>query len=273
MVSNYRSDRSWTSVDSTLKEMRRIQADRRYRDERGAFFIEGVRNFVQVVDHHFDIVVIVYSEKLLTDPLARKFVRQLRRAGVPTVRLSPENFHTTSQTRKASGVGAIVSQRWSHLRSTALDTDLCWLILGLVRSPGNFGTLIRTSEAIGGAGFILLDRTVDPYFSITARGSMGALFRQHFVRTNCQALKSWATENRCQVIGASPDGATDFHQFTFPRTTLLFLGEERQGLTPGQRSLCDHMVRIPMVGQADSLNLGVAGSLLMYEVYRSRSGP
>jgi TrmH family RNA methyltransferase len=64
-----------------------------------------------------------------------------------------------------------------------LETDLCWVILGLVRSLGNFGTLIRTSEAIGGAGFILLDRAVDPYDPVTVRATMGSLFRQQFVRT------------------------------------------------------------------------------------------
>jgi TrmH family RNA methyltransferase len=150
MVSKYHSDYPWKSVDTTLSEIKRLQRDRRYRDTRGAFFIEGVRFFVQVADQHFDHVVIVYSEKLLTAPLARKLVRQFRRAGVPTVRMSPEDFQKISLTKRASGVGAIVRQRWARLNSITLDRGLCWVILGLVRSPGNFGTLIRTSEAVGG---------------------------------------------------------------------------------------------------------------------------
>ncbi|CAN1209523.1 hypothetical protein TUMEXPCC7403_04825 [Tumidithrix helvetica PCC 7403] len=77
-------------------------------------------------------------------------------------------------------------------------------------------------------------------------------------------------QQNCTVIGASPDGAVDLHQIEYPHSTLLFLGEERQGLTPIQRSLCQQLVRIPMVGAADSLNLAIAGSLMMYEVYRSR---
>ncbi|MBE9104140.1 RNA methyltransferase [Nostoc cf. edaphicum LEGE 07299] len=100
---------------------------------------------------------------------------------------------------------------------------------------------------------------------------MGSLFNQKFVRTSFSALRHWVQNHRCPVIGASPDGMSEFHQFNYPNSTLLFLGEERQGLTPEQRDLCQHLVRIPMVGAVNSLNLAVAGSLLMYEVYRSRT--
>ena len=271
MAGQYHSDRPWISVNATLNEIKRVQIDRRYRDTRGVFFIEGVRPFVQAADNHFSLVVIVYSEKLLTNPIARKLVRRFRRSGVPTLRVSPETFRRFSQTRRASGVSAIVRQQWTRLKSVVPDSALCWVILGLVRSPGNFGTLIRTSEAVGGAGFVILDRAVDPYAPATIRASMGALFRQQFVRTNYQALQSWVQKHHAHVIGASPDGIKNFQQFTYPRTTLLFLGEEREGLSPQQRSMCDHLVRIPMVGQADSLNLGVAGSLLMYELFRARN--
>jgi TrmH family RNA methyltransferase len=263
----------WTrSVNGTLKEIRRLQRDRRYRDGRGAFFIEGVRNFVQAADHRYDdIVAIIYSEKLLTAPLARKLVRRSRRAGIPTLRTSPEKFRTFSQTQRASGVSAILRQRWTPLEEAGTDVDLCWVILGLVRSAGNLGTLIRTSEAVGGAGFILLDPAVDPFAPPAVRASMGALFRQRFIKTDYQTLQDWLRRNDCCVTGASPDGALNFHHVAYPRPALLLLGEERQGLSAQQRSLCSQLVRIPMVGQADSLNLGVAGSLLMYEVLRANS--
>lgn len=156
--------------------------------------------------------------------------------------------------------------------SIDIDSGLCWIILGLVRAPGNFGTLIRTSEAIGGNGFILIDNKVDVFTPAIVRASMGAIFRQRFVRTSLKALAKWIRMQNIQIIGASPDGSNDFHHFIFPRPTLLFLGEERQGLSTEQRSICDHLVSIPMMGQADSLNLGVAGSLLMHEIYRNWQG-
>lgn len=269
MVGKYHTDHPWANLKSTLKEIKRLQNDRRYRDARGVFFIEGVRNFVQVNDNNLGIVSIVYSEKLLTSPLARKLVRQNRRNGVPTLCIKPELFRKISLMDRASGVSAIVRQRWHRLDSIDKHSGLCWVILGLVRAPGNFGTLIRTSEAIGGNGFILIDKKVDVFAPTTVRASMGAIFGQRFVRTTLHALEKWIRIHDVHIIGASPDGHNDFHHFTFPRPTLLFLGEERQGLSVEQRSLCDYLVSIPMKDQADSLNLGVAGSLLMYEIYRN----
>jgi TrmH family RNA methyltransferase len=144
-------------------------------------------------------------------------------------------------------------------------------VLEAVRSEGNLGSLIRTSEAIGGAGFILVGPRIDPFDPAVVRASMGALFRQTLIRTHERSLRNWVHRHRCRVIGASPDGSADLHRFDYPRPTILVLGEERQGLTPLQRDLCSDLVRIPMVGAADSLNLAVAGSLLLYEVYRARS--
>jgi TrmH family RNA methyltransferase len=144
-------------------------------------------------------------------------------------------------------------------------------VLEAIRSVGNLGSLIRTSEAVGGAGFILIGTRIDPYDPVVVRASMGVLFRQRFIRTSYRSLGRWFRRHGCRVIGASPDGPADLHRFDHPRPTILVLGEERQGLTAVQRDLCSCLVRIPMVGVADSLNLAVAGSLLLYEVYRARS--
>ena len=100
---------------------------------------------------------------------------------------------------------------------------------------------------------------------------MGALFRQTLIRTHDRSLRNWVRRHRCRVIGASPDGSAELHRCDYPRPTILVLGEERQGLSPFLRDLCSDLVRIPMVGAADSLNLAVAGSLLLYEVFRARS--
>ena len=182
-----------------------------------------------------------------------------------------EAFRQVSTTSRASGVGAVVAQRWSPLHGTSPRAGLCWVVLEAVRSEGNLGSLIRTSEAIGGAGFILAGPRLDPFDPAVVRASMGALFRQTFIRTNDRGLRNWVRCHRCRVIGASPDGPAELHRFDYPRPTILVLGEERQGLSTFQRELCSDLVRIPMVGAADSLNLAVAGSLLLYEVFRARS--
>ena len=259
-----------TSLNYLLEDAIRLQNNRHYRNDKQLFFIEGVKNFNEAIDNKFTIERILYSEQLLKSVIARKHVRQLRRRGITTVKLSPEQFRRISNAKKVSGVAAVCKQRWSKLETSSPNLGLCWNVMGSVNSPGNFGTLIRSSESIGCAGFILLDRDVDPYMPSTVRSTMGAVFRQRFIRTNLAKLRKWIQKNQCEIIGASPDGIKELHHFNFRNTRLLMLGEERKGLTEAERNMCDHLVRIPMVGHSDSLNLAVAGSLFMYEVFRNK---
>jgi TrmH family RNA methyltransferase len=269
MKDEYRADYRQLDAAPTLTRIRKLQGERRYRDQHRLFFIEGVRNFVTAIDHRCSVETLLYSEKLLTAPLARKFVRQLKRAGVPFARVSPEEFRSISRAEHASGVAAILHQRIQTLEQIQPDQFSCWTVLSQVQSLGNLGTLLRTSAAIGADGFILLGQQVDPYEPVVVRSTMGALFKQTLVRTNVERFRNWIKAHRLSVIGASPDGVVDYDRVRYARPTVLMLGHERSGLTDEQRSLCQQIVRIPMVGGADSLNLAVAGSLLLYSVFRS----
>ena len=256
-------------IEPTLSSVERLQRDRGYRDAKGLFYVEGVRNFIEAVDHRFSLETLLYSEKLLTNPIARKLVRRLKRSGVPFVRATPEQFRRVSRTERASGVGAILRQRVWGLAQIQLDQHKYWTALSQARSPGNFGTLVRTSAACGGAGFILLGDSTDPFDPAAVRATMGALFKQMLVRTTHDQLRLWVQEHDVQVVGASPDGLIEYDQVSYKRPALLVLGGERKGLTEDERSICHHVVRIPMVDGMDSLNLAVAGSILMYKVFRS----
>ena len=269
MIGVKNADR-WLNVETALAEVQKLQSDRKYRDRFDLFFIEGVRNFIKAMDCGCDLAAILFSEKLCIAPVARKLFRRARRNGIPCINLSPEQFRQVSRADRASGIAAIVRQNWWQLQDISPREGLFWTVLETVRSPGNFGTLIRTSEAVGGAGFILIGNRIDPFDANVIRAGMGGIFRQKFVRTNYSQLARWMRRHACKAIGASPDGAFDLHRFDYPSSNLIFLGEERQGLNSQQRELCKHLVRIPMQGEADSLNLAVAGSLLMYEVLRSR---
>jgi TrmH family RNA methyltransferase len=128
--------------------------------------------------------------------------------------------------------------------------------------------LMRTSAAIGASGFILIGDSIDPFDPAVVRATMGALFRQTIVRTTAEQLRRWVRMNKIEVIGASPDGFEDYREGSYRRPAVLMLGTERRGLTDEQRGLCNRVVRIPMLEGMDSLNVAVAGSLLMYEVFR-----
>ena len=202
-------DRSASDAQTSLDEIRHLQADRAHRDARRMFFVEGVRNVVHAIESGFQIETLLYSEKLLIVPIARRLVRDRCRTGTPTVHVTPETFRQISTTHHASGVGAIVSQWWSPLHGASPRAGLCWVVLEAVRSEGNLGSLIRTSEAIGGAGFILVGPRLDPFDPAVVRASMGALFRQTFIRTNGPSLWHWLRRHRCRVVSHSRNICTD----------------------------------------------------------------
>jgi TrmH family RNA methyltransferase len=214
----------------------------------------------------------VYSERLLIAPLARKWVRRLKRADTPYCRVTPEQFRSISGAARASGVGAILRQKIMGLEQVPASERMCWMAVGQIRTPGNLGTLMRTACAAGAAGFIFLGEGADAFHPLAVRASMGAIFGIPLVRTNVTSLRRWVRENSVQVIGASPDGDVLFNRTHYGDRVVLMIGEERRGLTAEQRTLCDQLVRIPMHDRLDSLNAAVAGSLMLYEVLRPASG-
>ena len=101
---------------------------------------------------------------------------------------------------------------------------------------------------------------------------MGALFKQAIVRTTTEQLRRWVRRYDIEVVGASPNGDKDYREVRYTHPAVLMLGGERKGLTDEQRSLCDRIVRIPMAEGMDSLNVAVAGSLMMFEMVRVPHG-
>ena len=210
----------------------------------------------------------IVSERLLISGVGRKIVRTLRRAGTPTTRVSPEVFRSISTAERASGVGLIVGKPNERLSRFTPSSGEFWLLLESLRSLGNLGTLLRTSVAAGGQGLILIGGDIDPFDPAVVRASMGMLFRQRIVRTNLTECRHWVDARGVAVVGASASATHAYFGHRFSGPTLIALGHERRGLSDGVRRMCNQLVCIPMAQGIDSLNVSVAGSLLMYEIVR-----
>lgn len=255
-------------LDDTLELIRQLQVDRHRRDRLGAYYVEGYRNIIRAFDHRRTFLKIVVSRRLLGASLVQKQMRRLKRS-VPSLTVSPEAFRSVSRTERASGVGAILRQHWTSLDRSSGREGLCWLAMESTRSPGNLGTLLRTCQAVGAAGVILLGPQVDPFHPAVVRGSMGAVFALRCVRASHEAFGRWVRRRGVQVVGAAPDAEHAYDRSAYRRPIVLMLGHERHGLSAAQNRLCRMRVSIPMMPGCDSLNLGVAGSLLLYEVHRA----
>jgi TrmH family RNA methyltransferase len=243
------------------------------RMESGEFLIEGVRPLAEAVKLGVRIEKLIVAPKLLEGRPTEKLVKQLRIKGVPCLGMLPEVYYSFSQAEEPQGVAAIVRQRWEALETVRPGQGLCWLVAEAVQSPGNLGTIIRTCEAVGGAGLILLGDGADPYDPATVRASMGALFGVKFVRSTGSVFAAWKTRRQVTLVGTSPSALEDYQAVDYPRPTMILMGCEKRGVTPEVMALCDRQVKIPMVGRSDSLNVGVATSLMLYELFNQRRRP
>jgi len=255
--------------DLTVKRIRNLHL-RAERARTGLYYIEGVRFVAQAIGRHVRVETLVVCPSLLVHPFARKMVRRQQRAGTPVLEVTPDVLHSLALVDDPQGIGAVVHQRWEPLERVTPGDELCWIAHDLVQSAGNLGTIMRTSEAVGGAGIILLGNAVDPYDPAAVRASMGALFAQRVVRASVAAFARWKEQHGFLLVGTSPAAETDYHDARYAAPTVLLMGGERKGLSPELQALCDVMVRIPMVGRGDSLNVSVATAVILYEVFNQR---
>jgi TrmH family RNA methyltransferase len=254
-------------IHSTLHRIRSLSRSH-IRQSEQCFFLEGIRSFVQAFDARFDFDCVVYSPVLLKSPLAEMLIRRLHRTGIRRIRLTPEQFRSVSVAERASGIGAICRQRWVPLHFAEPNLGLCWLVIESLRSPGNLGTILRTAAACRVSGIIFLGNHCDPFDPIVVRASMGALFHPLLVRTSIERFRHWIQEHQVQTVGLSPDAQEKWSEFAWRSPSALVIGDERNGLSEELRRLCDKTVGLPMADHVDSLNVGVATGVVLYELVR-----
>jgi TrmH family RNA methyltransferase len=257
--------------NASVAAIARLVTDREERQRTGLFYTEGMRFVAQALNNRFaKVETVVVSTELLTNLYGRRLLGTLKEQQVPVLEVTPDVFHSLSVAEEPQGIGAVVRQRWQRMARVPPDAGLCWLALDVVRSPGNLGTILRTMDAVGGAGLILLGDTIDPYAPKVIRATMGALFTQRFVRTSEAEFALWRARHGVTLVGTSPRAAVDYTVLHYPERLVLWMGGERKGLSDGQMTICDHTVRIPMVGRTDSLNLATATGVVLYEVFNQR---
>jgi TrmH family RNA methyltransferase len=243
------------------------------RDRTQTFFTEGLRFVGQAVAQEAEIEAVLVVPKTLEHSFGLKLRRQLEEKRVPIWEITPELFQRLSRAEEPQWIGAVIRQRWAAPTTATSSPGLCWVALDQVHSPGNLGTILRTSEAVGASGLIALGDSVDPYDPGCVRATMGAVFAQQFVRMAPAEFAAWKQHTGVYLVGTSPHAKRDYRAVAYPPGTVLLMGGERKGLSSERQGLCDELVRIPMVGQADSLNLAVATGVMLYEVFYQRCNP
>jgi TrmH family RNA methyltransferase len=148
-----------------------------------------------------------------------------------------------------------------------------WFVAQALRDPGNIGTILRTGDAVGAGGLILVDDSADPYSVEAVRASMGAIFTQQVVKARWDEFVEWLRSGPGQLVGTSLKATVDYLQVHYEQPCFLLIGNEQQGLPAAYEAACDLLVKIPMAGRADSLNAAMAAAVMAFQVKASwRSG-
>jgi len=249
-----------------IKQIRALR-QRKERDQTGLAFIEGIRIVAEATALPDTIETLVVAPELLSSSFAQELAQAQQSQGIPCLEVTAEIFGSLSVKEGPQGIGAVIRQRWESLEQIALSDEFCWVALDAVQDPGNLGTILRTCDAVGCSGIMLLGQSTDPYDATALRASMGAIFTQRLVKASFADFIAWKQWHGYTVVGTSGAAASDYQSAAYRFPTILLMGSERLGLSPDQQAACDLVVSLPMVGRADSLNLAVATGVMLYMLF------
>ncbi len=248
-----------------MKRVRELR-QRKARQRTGLFVAEGIRLAGEAAECGAPIELCIVAPELLTSSYGQEVVAGIAARGTPVLEVTTQVFRTLSSREGPQGIAVVVRQHWTPLTEIVPGDELCRVVLDSAQDPGNIGSILRTSDAVGSAGIILVGDWADPFDPVAVRGSMGAVLSQQCTHTTWEDLAGWKAKNGVEFVGASDSAALNYRAATYSRPVVLVMGSERVGLDPRGIELCDAMVSIPMLGRSDSLNLAVATGLLLYEL-------
>lgn len=246
----------------------RALRQRKMRDESGTFLVEGIHLAGAAVEAGVQIESIFFAPDLLKSEFALHLIEQASADAVPCYPTTADVFTTLASKEHPQGIMAVARQPKQNLFDLDPDTSAWCVACVAPQDPGNVGAILRTIDAVGANGLVLLEGGVDAYHPTAVRASMGAIFRKPVVRATYAEFAEWAEKLEYHIYGTSSRGSQDYREIDqYGLPMILLLGSEGQGLTEEQAGICEHMLRIPIKGEVTSLNLAVSAGVLLYDVF------
>lgn len=254
-----------SNTNKTIKYIKSLQL-KKYRDENDKFIIEGEKLLIEALDYKAHISMVLFSESFAENERYGDFVASLNCKDIPLYYADDRLFKEVGETETPQGVIAIIDKMEFNLDSILEKDELCIVLLDEVRDPGNAGTIIRTADACGIDAVLLSKGSVDLYNGKTIRATMGSLFHIPVIQNlgTAEAILSLKEAN-VVTIGANPHSNESCIDLPHYKRSAIVIGNESQGIGSEITALLDKSVKIPMPGRAESLNAGIAASILMYE--------
>jgi TrmH family RNA methyltransferase len=254
--------------NTTVKRLRSLR-DKKARKEEGLFLAEGLRIITEARDSGQLPEILMFSAEGARHPLAAEIIAATDAAGGDTIETTPDILSKTSGKDNPQMLVAAYRQPDTSLAAIDRNAAPIWFVAQALRDPGNIGTILRTGDAVGAGGLILVDDSADPHSVEAVRASMGALFTQQVAKASWDEFLPWLRSGPGQLVGTSLKTEHDYLGVEYHAPCFLLIGNEQQGLPAAYEDACDVLVKIPMAGRADSLNAAIAAAVMAFQVRAS----
>jgi len=254
--------------NETVKRIRALR-DKKARKAEGLFLAEGLRIIAEARDCGYLPEIVVFAGGQPLHPLAASIVDEAEAKGADVIETTPGILSKMSGKDNPQAILGAFRQPDTSLGAIDRNSAPLWIVAQSLRDPGNIGTILRTGDAVAAGGLILIDDHADPYSVEAVRASMGAIFTQAVATARWEEFVAWLRSGKGQLVGTSLKTDTDYLDAVYEQPCFLLIGNESQGLPAAYEAECDLLVKMPMLGKADSLNAAVAAAVMAFHI---RSG-
>jgi TrmH family RNA methyltransferase len=258
-----------TSLSNPIIKDIKALTNKKDREETGTFLAEGLKLVIDAVELGWAIRTLVYAKAAKGKPLVEQVAAKTVARGGLVLEVSEKVLSSVTRRDNPQMVVGIFEHQWKRLSDLKPAAGQTFVALDRVRDPGNLGTIIRTADAAGASGVILVGECTDPFSLETVRATMGSVFAVPLYRATADEFLRWSKGSGAQVVATHLAGAVDYRTIDYrPRPTVLLMGNEQSGLPETLARAADRLARIPQQGRADSLNLAVATAVMLFEARR-----
>jgi TrmH family RNA methyltransferase len=259
-----------TSLTNPLVKSLRALHLKKHRDETGLFLAEGLQLVRYAIEAGWKVETLVCAAGSLDQKAVADAAAQTKAAGGSVLQVPAAVLAKIARRDNPQAVLGVFRQSFGSLANVGQPHggSGLWVALDRIRDPGNLGTIIRTADAAGAEGLILIGESCDPFSSETVRATMGSIFHVPVARAGESDVIDHAKATSARLVGTHLGGGVDYREADYRPPCVLVMGNEQKGLSDALARACDQLVRIPMAGRAESLNLAVATGLMIFEARR-----
>ncbi|MDB2324113.1 RNA methyltransferase [Alphaproteobacteria bacterium] len=259
-----------SAANAEVKRLRALH-ERKYRRQTGWFLAEGTRICTEAVELGWDMHRLVFLAGRENDRYVRPLLTALGEVDGRALPVTGALLQRISRKDNPQMVLGAFAQRFVTLDMIKPRSGDVWVALDRVRDPGNLGTIMRTVDATGAKGVILIDDCTDPYSVEAVRASMGAIFNVEIAQCSKAEFLDFAGGWPGSIVGTALPASIDYRKASYDGALILLMGNEQSGLPDELMAASDTLVRMPMLGRSDSLNLAVATGIVLYQALDMRA--